>query len=269
MTAFEKLTLIQEQNHSKLCVGLDSAIEKIPNLFAKDMQGLLDFNRQVINATKDTVCSYKINFAFYEQYGSDGFNVIQDTLHSIPDNIFTIADAKRGDIGNTSAAYSKAVFEKMNFDSITVNPYMGSDCVLPFLENKEKLVFLLALTSNKGSDDFQQLMIEGGTPLYQKVIEVSSRWADETQIAYVVGATHPKDLKNIREIIPDRFLLFPGVGTQGGDTEELLKSNNKNPYLINVSRDIIYTAQDEEFAEKIKTRAAYYRDLFNNIDKEI
>ncbi len=268
MKAFDKLKAIQEKNKSTLCVGLDSDISKIPAQFSKDINGLLEFNKTIIKATEKHACAYKINFAFYEQYGADGFNAIEETLKLIPRNIYTIADAKRGDIGNTSAAYSRAILEAMNFDSITVNPYMGSDCVMPFLENKDKMVFLLALTSNKGSEDFQLLDL-GGMKLYQKIIETTSKWSDETNIAYVVGATHPEYVAGIREQIPNNFLLFPGVGTQGGDTKGLLSANALCPYLINVSRDVIYPAGDGDFAEKVENKAKHYQALFNEIDSSI
>lgn len=273
MIAYDKLIAIQKSNNSKLCVGLDSDLAKIPNHFTKDIQGLVDFNSAVIEATKSLCSCYKINFAFYEQYGSDGFDAIEQTLQLIPKEIFTIADAKRGDIGNTSSAYACAVFENLDFDSITVNPYMGSDCVIPFLENPDKYVFLLALTSNQGSNDFQLLDV-GGAKLYQKVIEVSSKWADEKHLGYVVGATHPEYVSGIRKIVPDRFLLFPGVGTQGGSAEDLLRANSVSsskisPYLVNVSRDVIYPTKEADFAEKVQAKAEYYQSLFNEIDNSI
>ena len=249
MISYKKLINAIQNKNSLLCVGLDSDINKIPtNVFTKDINGLLEFNETTINNTKQFVSAYKINFAFYEQLGSDGFNLINDTLKLIPDDIFTIADAKRGDIGNTSSAYTKAVFQNMDFDSITINPYMGMDSISPFLEDKNKMVFILALTSNPGSSDFQRL-IANDKPIYQHIIEKTINTFNVENAGFVIGATHPEELTDIRKIIPKNVILIPGVGTQGGDVDAIMKANNNSPALINVSRAIIYP---ETFDNNIK-----------------
>jgi len=239
MNSYNKLKNSIAEKKTMLCVGLDSDINKIPNCFEKNIFGLFDFNKTVIEQTKDFAAAYKINFAFYEQYGKEGFDLIAKTLNLIPKNIFTVADAKRGDIGNTSAAYAKSVFEYFSFDSITVNPYMGFDSISPFLEDKSKFVFLLALTSNNGSADFQRLISEG-KPIYQHIIEKSANEFSKENIGFVIGATHPKELSELRKIIPENAILIPGVGAQGGDIRAVKEANNNFVALINVSRAIIY-----------------------------
>jgi orotidine-5'-phosphate decarboxylase len=264
MNAYNKYSLAVKTNSSFLCVGLDTVLEKIPNhLREKELDGILEFNREIIESTKDSVCSFKINLAFYEQYGSDGFSLIRDTIKMIPDNIFIISDAKRGDIGYTSKAYAKACFEDLKADAMTVNPYMGYDSIEPFLENKEKYIFILALTSNPGSNDFQRL-VSGGKEIYKHVIDKSITWAGKENLGFVVGATHPKELADIRNIIPERMLLIPGVGAQGGNVEDVIHSNGKAPFMINVSRDILYCSNDYDFAEKSAQKAKHYKELFNN-----
>jgi len=263
MNAYQKLVQIQKANNSYLCIGLDTVIEKMPaHLRDKKLEGILEFNQQIIQKTKHLVSSYKINLAFYEQYGSDGVNLIKETMRMIPDDIFVISDAKRGDIGNTSKAYATACFDGLKADAITVNPYMGYDSIEPFLENKNKFVFILALTSNPGSNDFQRLF-SAGKEIYKYVIEKSCEWAGNENLGFVVGATHPHELSEIRDSITDRLLLIPGVGAQGGNVEDVISANKKGPFMINVSRDIIYCSNDYDFADKSATRAEYYRDLFN------
>jgi len=264
--AIDKYKNIKEKNNSILCVGLDSDINKIPKILGNNIDSLLEFNKKIIEATKDLVSAYKINFAFYEQYGVDGFRILKNTFELIPEEIFTIADAKRADIGNSSKAYAKSVFEYFNADSITVHPYMGYDSVQPFLEFENKFVFLLALTSNIGSKDFQFLKINNNT-LYNEVIKKSVNWSNPDNLGYVVGATHPDELKEIRNIIPNRLILIPGIGTQGGNTQLTIEANNKAPAIINVSRGIIYSSTDNDFAEKSREKAMHYRDLFNKFLK--
>ena len=262
MTSYEKAINVIKNKKSLLCIGLDSDISKIPhNLFSSDIDGLYNFNRTIIENTKEFAAAYKINFAFYEQYGADGFNLIKKTLELIPSNTFTIADAKRGDIGNSSAGYSKSVFECMNFDSITVNAYMGMDSVAPFLENKNKMVFLLALTSNPGSNDFQRLIIDN-KPLYAHIIEKANSTFTAENVGFVVGATHPKELKEIRKKIENNFILIPGIGVQGGAIDEVVEANNNLPAFINVSRAIIYPDGDN-FAERVREVVLYYKNAFN------
>jgi orotidine-5'-phosphate decarboxylase len=201
--------------------------------------------------------AYKPNITFYEQYGSKGWDTLQKTINYIPENIFTIADAKRGDIGNTAKMYAKTFFNTYGFDSVTVAPYMGSDSVLPFLEYKNKWTILLALTSNPGADDFELQKLQNGQYLYQQVLETSKNWGDN--LMYVVGATRPEMITEIRKIIPNHFLLVPGVGAQGGSLQEVCKYGLTNDVglLINSSRAIIYAGNDENFAQKAREAALH------------
>lgn len=243
---------------SYLCVGLDTDLEQIPkHLHQKDITNtIFEFNRQIIDATLDYCVAYKINTAFYEAQGLTGWQAMTDTLNYIPKTHFTIADAKRGDIGNTSDNYAKAFFKQMDFDSITVAPYMGADSVKPFLNYADKWVILLALTSNASSSDFQFLEING-EKLFEKVLQTSQTWADHTQMMYVVGATQTAMLVNIRKIVPQHFLLVPGVGSQGGSLEEVshFGLNEKVGLLVNASRSIIYASADVDFAKAAQNEA--------------
>ena len=249
-----------KEKRSFLCIGLDSDLAKIPSHLHSSEDPIFEFNKQIIDATKDLCVSYKTNIAFYESLGVKGWQSLQKTLDYIPDNIFTIADAKRGDIGNTSKMYASAFFENMNFDAITVSPYMGEDSVRPFLEFKGKWTILLALTSNKGGLDFQKdKNEENGKYLYENVIDISSRWtgSSDTNMMYVIGATRSEDLVSIRQIIPNHFLLVPGVGVQGGDLTEVAKygMNDDCGILVNSSRAIIYASSGEDFAERAHEEA--------------
>lgn len=254
-----KKELIQQikKKQSFLCVGLDADINKIPKHLLKYADPIFEFNKQIIDATKDLCVAYKPNIAFYEAYGIKGWESLQKTIEYIPSDIFTIADAKRGDIGNTSKMYAQAFFETMNFDSITVAPYMGEDSVTPFLEFKNKWVILLALTSNKGADDFQFFESRQEGKLFQKVLRKSQEWGTDENLMYVVGATRPEMFKEIREISPDNFLLVPGVGAQGGELSEVCKygMNKDVGLLINSSRGIIYAGNEENFALKSREEA--------------
>lgn len=244
---------------SFLCVGLDTDIKKIPSHLLKGSDPIFEFNRQIIDATVDHCVAYKPNLAFYEAHGPAGLESLQKTIEYIPKDIFTIADAKRGDIGSTSSMYARAFFETMNFDSITVAPYMGEDSVGPFLQYDGKWVILLALTSNKGSKDFQDLNIEGNnTKLYEEVLKTSQLWGTTENLMYVVGATKAENLKNIRELAPDHFLLVPGVGAQGGSLEEVAKfgMNEDCGLLVNSSRGIIYASNDLDFAHRAGVEAS-------------
>lgn len=241
---------------SFLCVGLDTDINKIPPHLLEEENPILAFNKAIIDATKDYTVSYKFNIAFYESLGWKGWQILEETLNYIPQEIFTIADAKRGDIGNTSKMYAKAFFENMNFDSVTVAPYMGEDSVTPFWSYDEKWVILLALTSNKGGDDFQRISDENG-PLYKQVMEKSMHWGNDENLMFVVGATRPEMFKDIRAIAPNSFLLVPGVGAQGGTVEDVCKYglNSDVGLLINSSRGIIYASQGEDFSEAAEKQA--------------
>ncbi|VAW26940.1 Orotidine 5'-phosphate decarboxylase, partial [hydrothermal vent metagenome] len=213
-------------------------------------------NKQIIDATIDYTVAYKPNIAFYETQGSKGWDSLQKTIEYIPKECFTIADAKRGDIGNTSAMYARAFFENMSFDSITVAPYMGRDSVKPFLQFEGKWVILLAYTSNSGSNDFQKLKIDN-TPLYEQVIATSSQWAGDDKLMYVVGATHPEEMANIRSLVPNNFLLVPGVGAQGGSLKEVSAAalTKDVGLLVNSSRGIIYASNDIDFAKEASQKA--------------
>ncbi|MBI1223238.1 MAG: orotidine-5'-phosphate decarboxylase [Bacteroidetes bacterium] len=245
------------QKKSFLCVGLDSDILKMPEGISHSAQGLIDFNKAIIESTAEFAVAYKLNTAFYESLGAAGWEVMEKTLEFIPKDIFTIADAKRGDIGNTSAMYARAFFENLHFDSITVNPYMGKDSVSPFLDFEGKWSILLALTSNPGSQDFQTLPI-GREQVYMQVLETSAKWGSPENMMYVVGATRAEQLARIREIIPNHFLLVPGVGAQGGSLEQVVKygANNDIGLLINSSRSIIYASSGKDFAEAAGREAA-------------
>jgi orotidine-5'-phosphate decarboxylase len=248
-----------KQKQSFLCIGLDADSTKIPQHLLTEEDPIFEFNKQIIDATHDLCVSYKPNMAFYETEGVKGWISLEKTINYIDKNypnIFTIADAKRGDIGNTSKMYAKAFLEKMNFDSITVAPYMGEDSVAPFLEYKNKWVILLALTSNKGAFDFQTLNTES-KKLYQQVLETSKKWGNPDNMMYVVGATKAEMLSDIRKIIPDSFLLVPGVGAQGGSLEEVAKygMNKECGLLVNSSRGIIYASNGKNFAAKAREEA--------------
>ena len=246
-----------KSKRSFLCIGLDTDIKKIPTHLLELEDPIFEFNKQIIDATKDLCVAYKPNIAFYESMGVSGWNSLQKTLDYIPENIFTIADAKRGDIGNTSSMYARAFFENMNFDSVTVAPYMGSDSVTPFLEFKAKWAILLALTSNKGGLDFQKIKGENGKQLFEQVLETSQKWGTDENMMYVVGATRTEQLSEIRKIIPNHFLLVPGVGAQGGNVQDVAKygMNEDCGLLVNSSRGIIYASSDIDFAEKAREEA--------------
>ena len=246
-----------KQKQSFLCVGLDTDIKKIPTHLLELEDPIFEFNKQIIDATKEYCMAYKPNIAFYESRGVSGWNSLQKTLDYIPNDIFTIADAKRGDIGNTSDMYALAFFENMNFDAVTVAPYMGSDSVAPFLEFDGKWAILLALTSNKGGLDFQTFKNENGKQLFEQVLEISQTWGTDENMMYVVGATRAEQLSDIRKIIPNHFLLVPGVGAQGGNLREVAKygMNQDCGLLVNSSRGIIYAGNGTDFAEKAGNEA--------------
>jgi orotidine-5'-phosphate decarboxylase len=245
---------------SFLCVGLDPDTDKIPKFLMSEEDPIFEFNKQIIDATAAHCVAFKPNNAFYEAYGLSGMESLEKTIKYLhlnyPDH-FLIADAKRGDIGNTSTMYAKAFFERLHADAITVAPYMGSDSVKPFLQFEGKWAIVLGLTSNSGSADFQQMKIEG-KELYLKVIESCALWGDKNNMMFVVGATKAPMLSDIRKIVPDHFLLIPGVGAQGGSLQEVCKYglNRDIGLLVNSSRGIIYASEGEDFAEKAAEEAA-------------
>ena len=255
----KQLTEQIRTKQSLLCVGLDTDIAKIPPHLLKEEDPIFAFNKAIIEATHPYAVAYKPNTAFYEAQGEKGWRSLKKTIEYLNSNhpdIFTIADAKRGDIGNTSTMYAKAFFEEMDFDSVTVAPYMGKDSVEPFLAFKDKHTILLALTSNEGAFDFQTQKI-GTDELYKKVLRTSLTWQNSENLMYVVGATKAVFLKEIREIVPQHFLLVPGVGAQGGSLEEVCKYGLNDVYglLINSSRGIIYASKGEDFAEVAAKKA--------------
>ncbi|MEE2953960.1 MAG: orotidine-5'-phosphate decarboxylase [Bacteroidota bacterium] len=244
-----------KNKRSFLCVGLDTDISRIPSHLLKTSDPIFEFNKSIIDATQDLCIAYKLNTAFYESNGVEGWKSLEKTLDYIPSNIFTIADAKRGDIGNTSKMYASAFFKNINFDSITVNPYMGADSVVPFLEFKNKWVILLALTSNEGSSDFQFFKSSNKKVLYEEILDKSRAWGTEDNMMYVVGASQANMLSNIRKYVPNHFLLIPGVGIQGGNLEDIVKYGitEKCGLIVNSSRALIYAGDGLDFT--VKTRA--------------
>jgi orotidine-5'-phosphate decarboxylase len=246
---------------SFLCIGLDTDFNKIPKILLKYEYPVFEFNRQIIDATAEFTIAYKPNLAFYEVMGTVGWVSLEMTVNYIRERypeIFIIADAKRGDIGNTSKMYAKAFFEKMNFDAITLSPYMGSDSITPFLEYQNKWVIILALTSNAGANDFQLLTLkENDNHLYKNVIRLSKTWGSEHNLMYVIGATQAEMLQEVRKIIPDHFLLIPGVGAQGGSLADvaLYGFNKQCGLIVNSSRAIIYADCTNDFAKVAHTKA--------------
>ncbi|HTQ64849.1 MAG TPA: orotidine-5'-phosphate decarboxylase [Puia sp.] len=248
---------------SYLCVGLDTDLARIPKHLLSHPDPVYEFNRQIIDATREHCIAYKINTAFYEALGLKGWEAMQKTVDYIPDTHFKIADAKRGDIGNTSSQYARAFFETLRFDAITLAPYMGEDSIRPFLEYQDKWAIILGLTSNSGAKDFE-LLETGKGYLYEEVLRKTSRWGTTENTMFVIGATRPEYFEKIRQLTPDHFYLVPGIGTQGGSLATISqKAMNKDiGLLVNVSRDIIYDSEKEDFAQKAKASAiAYHREL--------
>lgn len=256
MTRHELIAQIK-QKRSFLCVGLDTDLSKIPAHLLDAEDPIFEFNKAIIDATKDFAVAYKPNIAFYECYGPKGWESLQKTINYIPKDIFTIADAKRGDIGNTSSYYAKTFFEYLNCDSVTVAPYMGEDSVTPFLEFDSKWVILLALTSNKGALDFQMIQDANGEELYKKVLQKSCEWGTPENLMFVVGATRAEGIGEVRKLVPNHFFLVPGVGAQGGSLQDVAKYgwNDDCGLLVNSSRGIIYASGGLDFAEKAREEA--------------
>ncbi len=259
MNRQELVQLIRDRQ-SYLCIGLDTDIHKIPKHLLSLPDPIFAFNKAIIDATKDLCVAYKINTAFYECQGIRGWESLQRTVEYIPKEIFTIADAKRGDIGNTSAYYAKTFFETYGFDSVTVAPYMGRDSVEPFLGFSEKWAIVLGLTSNAGSQDFQQQKV-GGEFLYEKVMRTTASWGTPDNMMFVVGATQASAVADIRKVIPNHFFLVPGVGAQGGSLKEITEKgmNQDVGLLVNASRAVIYAGNDERFAEDARVVAEGYQ----------
>ncbi len=251
---------------SFLCVGLDTDIEKLPKHLGKTPAAMLEFNRRIVDKTLPFTVAYKINTAFYEPLGPDGWHVIEESIQYIKSlNRFIILDAKRGDIGNTSTMYAKAAFEQLNADAVTVSPYMGSDSVKPFLAQNGKWTIVLALTSNEGAQDFQLKKLESGKFLFEEVLELTKSWGTNDNMMFVTGATKSEYFHTIRSILPHHFLLVPGVGAQGGNLEELLAygATIEGDLLINASRSIIYASVDQDFDQAASTEAQYLQKIMS------
>lgn len=253
MTRSELVANIQRKR-SYLCVGLDTQAERLPALLRGKEDALLTFNKAIIDATKDLAVAYKPNLAFYEQYGAAGWEVLKETIAHVPDDCLVIADAKRGDIGNTASAYARALFEDLGADAVTVAPYMGKDTLTPFLEHEDKWTIVLGLTSNPGAADFQ---FHGEPPLHERVIKQCAEWGSPEQLMFVVGATRPEAMEAIRSWVPDHFWLVPGVGAQGGSLTDVSNAalTHEAGLLVNSSRGIIYAGDGEDYAEKARDAA--------------
>lgn len=255
--------LIEEikEKGTYLCVGLDTDMDKLPMHFKGNANAVFEFNKAIIDATKDLCVSYKINTAFYEAMGTKGWDAMEKTVQYIPSTHLKIADAKRADIGNTSSYYAKTFFETFAFDAVTVAPYMGEDSIRPFLEYDTKWTIVLGLTSNKGAADFEMLTLANKEEkLYEKVLRTVSSWGNKNNLMFVIGATQASELANIRKILPEHFLLVPGVGFQGGSLADvsLHGLNDDAGLLINASRAIIYAGDDENFAEEARAISLQY-----------
>ena len=265
MTKQELISQIKKKK-SFLCIGLDTDMNKIPDFLKSYDDPIFEFNKRIIDATKDLCVAYKPNIAFYECLGPKGWESLKKTLNYVPDNIFTIADAKRGDIGNTSTYYAKTFFEYLDFDAVTVAPYMGEDSIKPFLEFPNKWVIVLALTSNKGALDFQLMKGTNGELLYERVLDKTSQWGSSDQLMYVVGATRAENIGDVRQKVPNYFFLVPGVGAQGGSIEDVTKYgwNSDCGLLINSSRGIIYASNGQDFDLEARKSA---KRLQENMEK--
>lgn len=264
--------LIQNIRNKKsfLCIGLDTDLDKIPSFLLETEDPIFEFNKAIIDATKDLCIAYKPNIAFFERYGLKGWEALQKTIDYIPSDCLIIADAKRGDIGNTSGYYAKAFFEAMNCDALTVAPYMGEDSVSPYLAYKDKWTILLALTSNKGALDFEVLETKEGKKVYQHVIEKSQKWGTPENLMYVVGATRAEEIAEVRALAKEHFFLVPGVGAQGGSLEDVVNYgwNSDCGLIVNSSRGIIYASNDEQFTESARAAALDMQQQMERILKQ-
>jgi len=267
MNAIDKLKEMQSKNDSFICLGLDLDAKKMPAEYAGSTKKMFDFAHWIIDATADKVCAYKPNIAFYERYGGEGLSLLKQIIKRIPDEIPVILDCKRGDIGNTASHYAAAMFEWFGADWVTLNPYMGYDSLRPFMEYKDKGVFVLCLTSNTGAKDFQHLNVEG-KPLYRQVAEKVKYWDKDGKCGLVVGATHMEQLKEIREVAGDMPLLIPGVGAQGGNLEDAVKYGTADftkPAVINVSRSVLYASNGTDYAKRAREELEKLNDLVKSV----
>ena len=267
MNAIEKISNRLEKGYH-ICVGLDSDINKIPEFLRNNDDAILKFNKSIIESTSDIAVAFKINFAFYEKEGAKGMELLSRTLELIPDDVLVIGDAKRGDIGNTSLMYAQSMFEHYKIDASTLSPYMGYDSLSPFIDYSENIHFILALTSNPGSHDFEKLDLVSGKKVYQEVISKVSEWNKSKNLGIVFGATNLDELKDNIQNFEDLFILLPGVGAQGGDLEGIVKTfkeNSNNNYIINVSRALIYADSTEKFAEVSRTVLGNYNRIIQDV----
>ncbi len=265
MDFIDKLRRIQKKNNSLLCIGLDTEVSRVPESLFRWGDPQFEFNRKIIDATKDLVCAYKLNISFYESVGEHGWYTVHQTLARIPEEIVTIGDGKRGDIRNSAEMQAALFCEDWEFAASTVNPYMGFDAVEPFTRRRDQCAFILAVTSNKGSKDFQHLKVKG-KPLYEHVIRTARKWNKRKNIGLVVGATRPAELKRVRSLAPKMPLLIPGIGVQKGDLKATVRfgcDRNGELAIINVGRSIIYASNGDDFAEKAREAAIRYRDEIN------
>jgi orotidine-5'-phosphate decarboxylase len=270
MKFISKLRRVQRKNKSLLCIGLDTDPAKLPRHLRKSKNAVVHFNQSIIEATSDLVCAYKLNLAFYEALGERGWLALRETLAAIPRSIITIGDGKRGDIGNTAEQYACALFDELQFDSATVNPYMGYDSVEPFIRSDERCAFVLALTSNEGSNDFQRLIFRG-RPLYEKVVQAAVKWNAKENVGLVVGATHPKELQPIRALSPTMPILIPGIGKQGGDLESAVRfgcTADGDLAIINASRSILFASSGKDFAAAARNEALQLSNQIRNYRKQ-
>jgi orotidine-5'-phosphate decarboxylase len=265
MNFLQKLKHIQRKNNSLLCIGLDTDVTQVPESLYRWGDPQYEFNRRIIDATKDLVCAYKLNIAFYESVGEHGWYTVHQTLARIPEEIVTIGDGKRGDIPSSSERQAHLLCEDWEFSGTTVNPYMGRDSIEPFLKRNDQCAFVLAVTSNKGSKDFQQLKVKG-RPLYEHVVRTAKKWNAKKNVGLVVGATRPKELKRIRSLVTDMPILIPGIGAQKGDLESTVRygcDTHGELAIINIGRSIIYASSGDDFAEKARQAALHYRAQIN------
>ena len=267
MNFTEKIQSVCRAQNSLLCVGLDSDISRIPDFLQNEPDPIFAFNKVIIDATAPFAAAFKPNLAFYEAQGTAGWQALEKTMKYMPEHVFTIADAKRGDIGNTARQYAKAFFEHFKFDAVTVNPYLGLDSIAPFIENEEQGVFILCLTSNKSSQDFQHFSHDG-QPLYRFILEKVNGWNEKHNCGVVVGATHPDELQQVRDLAPELPFLIPGIGAQGGDVELSVRNGTNSAgelALYNSSRGIIFKTSGTDFGDAAAAEARSVRDMINQI----
>lgn len=268
----QRLRAVQHETNSLLCVGIDPDIDRLPAHLSKDVQGVREFCYNIIQSTSAYVCGYKFNSAFFEVLGPEGFELLGELRGEIPKPLLAIYDVKRGDIGNTAKQYARAAFETLKMDAVTINPYMGFDAVKPFIENPKNGAFVLCLTSNEGSGDFQQQTLDDGSPLFIQVANKCTEWNSSDNIGLVVGATKPEYLTKIRSATNDLPILAPGVGAQGGDLEQTLAAgllSDSTGMIIPISRSIIFASDELDYAEKAAEQAKYFQEQINTYRQKV